>query len=91
MDGFFDIVKTWDTNTQVWFFLGCLFVTLCLGAAFFYTLRIVLRGYPPPSPPPLQPCNHDDNLKGVCLKPGGCRSSEECNRMVAKADEGVSG
>lgn len=91
MEPILDIIRQWDTGEQQAFFTGVAittgFVTGWLGFILFGTVRIVLRGYPPQKPKAsqVQDCNHYDNLTDLCLKPGGCKTREECRETVAKA------
>lgn len=75
--------NNWSEETQLIFclvVLGILSFTLVLmWVTLLRTLRIVLRGYPPS---PVQECNNDYNLTGNCLKPGGCKTQEECSTTV---------
>lgn len=84
MNGFWDIVKGWSAEWQVLALaIVALFVTI-VTCQLLRTVRVVLRGYPPPDPPELPDCNSDDNLTGQCLKPGGCKTQEECDATIAK-------
>ena len=80
-----EMIKTWNENNQTFFFslvfiLSTALIILILGS-LLKTVRILFRGYPPPEQPP---CDHDENLTGVCLKKGGCKTQEECNKEMEK-------
>lgn len=86
MNGFWEMVKGWDTSIQVGAFaVVALFVTIVL-CQMLRTLRVVLRGYPPPEPAEqrIQECSHESSLTGRCLKPGGCKTTEECQTVITK-------
>ncbi len=90
MDWIVEVIQKWESGTQMAFFLSCFsitaFVVLCLGVGILRTVRILFRGYTPVEAKPIKPqdCYSDDNLRGVCLKPGGCKTQAECDQMMCE-------
>lgn len=88
MDWVFEMVKQWDHGRQLALLLGIagmavLGVTLMV-LSLSRTFRVMIAGYPPrvAKVPPQQECNSDENLTGLCLKPGGCKTTEECTATI---------
>lgn len=77
----FDMVQTWGWEYQIGFMAFVSLVCLYLIVYVLSTIKIILRGYPPiKSQQSL--CHHDNSLSGWCVKPGGCRTTDECNKTM---------
>jgi hypothetical protein len=87
METFTTAFNSWDGQTQLTFSLvalGIVSLTLFLMTVVaMRTLRVLIRGYPP-AVPAKQECNNDDNLTGLCLKPAGCKTVDECSECVSR-------
>lgn len=90
-----EIMSAWPAELQVVAYLGTAVIVgivgIVAGVTLIVNLRVLLRGYPPPRPAspavdPVQECHHEDNLTGLCLRQGNCRTSDECHRMIADID-----
>ncbi len=81
-----EMILQWPAELQMqfllWTFIAACVTIWLLVVSALHTARVLLRGYPPPSLDQ-QECHDEDNLKGYCLKPGGCRSTDECQDTLS--------
>lgn len=81
MNWLIQIVSSWSSSEHLALAITAIVSLFLLAALFLRTVRIILRGYPPPKAV-REDCPSTDNFTGGCLLVGGCRTRDECDRMI---------
>jgi len=84
MEKMIEVFGKWAVEWQVGFAVLLPILAYMLARHAMTCLTVLFRGHPPAATvvPEPQECYRSCNLTGLCLKPGGCKTQDECDHTL---------